>query len=86
MNPPRPPGYDHLPAPDKADALTMAGVLFHYVGGSPELCSRLAAWIQHHPGDLDADIIRWYLSECHALLEPGCTEPLDWDAHPGRTR
>lgn len=82
----RPEGYGHLPAPDRGAALTMAGVLFHYVGGSTELRERLARWLEHHEGDLDEQVILWYLTECHALLEPGCPEPMDWDAHPGRQR
>ncbi len=64
----------------------MAGMLFHYVGGSKELRGRLAAWIEHHEGDLDEQAVEWYLRECHAWLEPECEEPLDWDPHPGRTR
>jgi hypothetical protein len=42
--------------------------------------------MEHHEGDLDEKGIKWYLAECHALLEPGCDLPLDWDAHPGRAR
>jgi hypothetical protein len=82
----RPANAAHLPAPDKDDALTMAGVLFHYVGGSKELRGRLARWIEHHEGDLDEQIILWYLTRCHELLEPDCELPLDTDFHPGRTR
>jgi hypothetical protein len=76
----------HLPEPDKNDALIMAGVLFHFVGGSEELRTRLAKWMEHHEGDLDENIVLWYLTECHALLEPGCQQPFDWDPHPGRKR
>jgi hypothetical protein len=83
---PRPAGASHIPVPGKADALVMAGVLFHYVGGSKELRGRLAAWMELHPGDLDEHAVEWYLTECHALLEPDCTEPMDWNPHPGRVR
>ena len=82
----RPGNAGHLPAPDWGDALTMAGVLFHYVGGSKELRERLARWMEHHEGDLDEQIILWYLTQCHALLEPDCELPMDGDVHPGRTR
>jgi hypothetical protein len=64
----------------------MAGVLCHFVGGSEELRTRLAKWMEHHEGDLDENIVLWYLTECHALLEPGCQQPFDWDPHPGRKR
>lgn len=82
----RPPGSGHLPAPDMEAAESMAGVLFHYVAGSAELRERLARWIEHHEGDLDEQIVLWYLTECHRLLEPGCSLPMNWDAHPGRKR
>lgn len=82
----RPENAGHLPAPSQEDALAMAGVLFHYVGGSPELRERLAKWLEHHEGDLDDGIVRWYLAACHALLEPDCDLPLDGDMHPGRQR
>jgi len=75
-----------LPPPSLEDALSTAGVLFHYVGGSPELRERLAKWLEHHEGDLDDQTVLWYLTACHALLEPDCTEPMGWDAHPGRQR
>ena len=82
----RPADADHAQQPDLGDALVMAGVLCHYVGGSAELRTRLARWLEHHQGDLDEQIVLWYLSACHALLEPACRLPMDWDAHPGRTR
>jgi hypothetical protein len=82
----RPDNAEHLPAPDRDDAMATAGALFHFVGGSTELRERLAKWMEHHEGDLDEQIILWYLTECHALLEPDCKMPFDWDAHPGRTR
>jgi hypothetical protein len=82
----RPGNAGHLPAPDRDAAVVMAGVLFHYIGGSKELRERVARWMEHHEGDLDEQIILWYLTECHAQLEPGCDLPLDWDAHPGRVR
>ena len=84
--PARPANAGHLPPPTRDDAMAMAGMLFHYVGGSKELRGRLARWIEHHEGDLDEDIVLWYLAACHAVLEPGCELPMDWDAHPGRTR
>lgn len=82
----RPANAPHLPAPDRADALSMAGVLFHFVGGSQELRDRLAKWLEHHEGDLDEQIVLWYLTACHQVLEPDCAEPMDTDFHPGRTR
>lgn len=82
----RPEGAEHVPAPDKAAAESMSGVLFHFVAGSKELRWRLARWMEHHEGDLDEQIVAWYLTECRAQLEPDCALPLDWDAHPGRTR
>jgi hypothetical protein len=82
----RPAGAEHVPLPDRDGAMATAGVLFHFVGGSEELRARLARWMEHHPGDLDEQIMRWYLGECHQLLEPGCTEPLDWAGPHGRQR
>lgn len=82
----RPGNADHVPAPGLDDAYATAGVLFHFVGGSAELRGRLARWMEHHEGDLDEQIILWYLTECHALLEPGCAEPMDMDMHPERQR
>jgi hypothetical protein len=83
----RPENAEHVPDPDLAAAQSMAGVLFHYVAGSRELRERLARWMEHHEGDLDEQIILWYLAACHEILEPGCREPLDmYSPHPGRTR
>jgi len=83
----RPDNAEHLPPPDFPDALIMAGVLCHYVAGSLELRERLARWMEHHEGDLDENIILWYLTACHELLEPGCQAPMDgFSPHPGRTR
>lgn len=82
----RPANAKDLPAPDVEAALTMAGVLFHFVGGSPELRERLVRWMEHHEGDLDEKVILWYLTEAHALLEPECRLPMDADVHPGRPR
>lgn len=82
----RPEGAEHVPEPDREAALVLAGVLCHFVGGSEELRTRLARWMEHHEGDLDEQIVLWYLTQCHALIEPDCTLPMDWDAHPGRTR
>lgn len=82
----RPVNAQSLPPPDEEAALTMAGVLFHFVGGSPELRGRLARWMEHHEGDLDDPTVLWYLTEAHALLEPDCELPMDADVHPGRTR
>jgi len=76
----------HLPPPELTDAIIMGGVLMHFVGGSPELRTRLARWLEHHDGDLDEQIVLWYLTACHALLEPDCALPLDGDMHPGRQR
>lgn len=75
-----------LETPDRDDALAMAGTLFHYIAGSEELRTRLARWMEHHEGDLDEQTVLWYLTECHKVLEPGCTLPIDSDVHPGRTR
>jgi uncharacterized protein (DUF2252 family) len=82
----KPANARHLSEPDYDDAMAMAGSLFHFVGGSKELRDRYARWMEHHEGDLDEHIVAWYLGRCHALLEPGCPEPLDADVHPGRTR
>ena len=82
----RPAAAEHLPPPSENDAIATAGVLFHFVGGSQELRERLARWMEHHDGDLDAEIVAWYLGECHRLLEPECELPLDADFHPGRVR
>ena len=43
-----------LPPPTLEDALTAAGVLCHFIAGSPELAARFARWAEHHDGDLDA--------------------------------
>lgn len=82
----RPASAGHIPDPDLAAAQATAGTLFHFVGGSAELRERLARWMEHHPGDLDGQIVLWYLEACHQLLEPDCALPLDADVHPGRTR
>ena len=82
----RPANAEHLGPPDLGDALATAGVLFHFIAGSEELRTRLARWTEHHEGDLDDQIVLWYLTECHKLLEPECDLPMDWDAHPGRSR
>jgi hypothetical protein len=82
----RPDNAGHVPAPDRDAALATAGALFHFVGGSAELRERLARWMEHHEGDLDEQIVLWYLAECHKLMEPGCDVPMDWAAHPGRPR
>lgn len=82
----RPENAEHVPAPDLAAAKSMGGVLFHFVGGSRELRERLARWIEHHKGDLDEQIVLWYLTECHELLEPECMIPVEADFHPGRQR
>jgi len=83
----RPDNAEHVPPPDLAAAQSTAGVLFHFVGGSKELRERLARWMEHHEGDLDEQIVQWYLTACHELLEPECREPLDaFSPHPGRTR
>ena len=83
----RPANAQHLPAPAPVDdARVFAGVLMHFIGGSTELRTRLARWMEHHEGDLDEQIILWYTAECHQLLEPDCTLPLDGDMHPGRPR
>jgi hypothetical protein len=82
----RPGSAAHLPVPDEDAALSTAGVLFHYIGGSAELRERLARWLEHHEGDLDDETVLWYLTACHALLEPDCDLPIGWDPHPGRQR
>jgi hypothetical protein len=82
----RPDNAGHVPAPDLDAAESMGGVLFHFVGGSAELRGRLARWMEHHEGDLDEQIVLWYLTACHALLEPDCDLPLDAEFHPGRQR
>jgi len=82
----RPANAEHLPVPDLDDALATAGVLMHFVGGSLELRGRLARWMEHHAGDLDEQVVLWYLGECHAQLEPDCAEPLEANLFPGRTR
>jgi hypothetical protein len=82
----RPDNAEGLPAPDREAAMATAGVLFHFVAGSTELRERLAKWMEHHEGDLDEQIVLWYLTECHALVEPDCGLPMDEDFHPGRTR
>jgi len=83
----RPANAEHVPEPTRvSDAVIFAGVLMHFVGGSEELCERLARWMEHHEGDLDAGIIRWYTATCHRLLEPDCDMPLDGNMHPGRVR
>jgi len=83
----RPPGAEHVPAPEtEEDARIFVGVLMHFVGGSEELCTRLARWMEHHEGDLDEQIVLWYLTECHRIMEPECTMPIDGDMHPGRPR
>lgn len=82
----RPGNAGHVPPPTRDDALVMAAVLFHFVGGSAELRGRLAKWLEHHEGDLDEQIMLWYLTGCHQQLEPGCGEPMGWSPHPGRER
>lgn len=82
----RPANAAHVPMPDLASAEAMSGVLFHFVGGSKELRERLAKWMEHHEGDLDEQILLWYLTACHSLLEPGCDEQMDADFHSDRRR
>ena len=67
----RPDNAGHLPAPSREDAMAMAGVLFHFTGGSTELRERLARWMEHHEGDLDEQIILWYLTGCLDGLTAG---------------
>jgi hypothetical protein len=83
----RPDNAEHIPAPaTPGEAEVFAGVLMHFVGGSKELRERLAKWMEHHEGDLDEQIVLWYLTACHELLQPDCEMPIGGDAHLGRTR
>jgi hypothetical protein len=82
----RPLNAVYLEPPSYDAAMSMAGVLFHFVGGSRELRDRLARWMEHHEGDLDEQVILWYLTESHKQLEPRCTEPMDFNPYPGRVR
>jgi hypothetical protein len=81
----RPDDAAHVMPPTLDDAKGIVGPLMHFVGGSPELAGRFARWLEHHEGDMDADIVRWYLTQCHKLLEPECQDPIDFEI-PGRTR
>lgn len=82
----KPANASHVLTPDLEAAQATSGMLFHFIAGDRDLRTRLARWIEHHEGDLDEQIVLWYLTACHTLLEPGCTEPMGWNPHPGRTR
>jgi hypothetical protein len=66
-----------LPVPDITDALTCGGAMCHYIASDPARAEDFARWIEHCPGDLDAELITAYLSAVHDLLAPACP----WAAH-----
>jgi hypothetical protein len=76
----------YLPPPALADALTTAGMLCHFVASDPALTEAFRAWIEHHPGDLDAGQVTWYLGAVHDLLSPDCETPATADFRPERRR
>jgi hypothetical protein len=73
------------PVPDFADALTAAGVLCHFVASDPVATEAFRVWIEHCPGDLDAETVTGYLTAVHDLLVPDCDTPATTDL-PGWSR
>lgn len=64
-----------LAAPDMQNALSFAGILCHFVASDREIGERLARFMEHCPGDLDAAIIAAYAARAHDLLSPDCKYP-----------
>ena len=73
-----------LPPPDLDAAHATAGMLCHFIASDPALTEIFRRWIEHHDGDLTADMVAWYLGECHDLLSPGCPDPATYDYRPER--
>lgn len=73
-----------LPPPDLDAAGATAGMLCHFIASDPALTEHFRRWIEHHAGDLTADMVVWYLGEVHDRLSPGCPEPVTHDYRPDR--
>jgi hypothetical protein len=41
-------------------------------------------WVEHHPGDLAAGQVTWYLGAVHDLLAPDCAIPATTDLRADR--
>jgi hypothetical protein len=74
----------YLPPPDRDEALATGGVLCHFVASDPATTEAFRAWIEHHPGDLDAPQVVAYLDQVHDLLAPECDLPAHDDLKPER--
>ena len=73
-----------LPPPDYDAALATGGVLCHFVASDPAMTEAFRAWVEHHPGDLDAAMVVQYLGEVHDILAPSCQAPATKDLNPWR--
>jgi hypothetical protein len=74
----------HLPPPNRREALATGGTLCHFVASDPALTEAFRAWVEHHPGDLEAAQVVQYLGEVHDELSPECELPAWADLAPAR--
>lgn len=73
-----------LPPPTEEAARATAGMLCHYIASDPAQTELFRRWIEHHDGDLTADMVVWYLGLAHDLVSPGCPDPATHDYRPER--
>lgn len=72
------------PPPDLDAARATAGMVFHFIASDPAVTELFRRWIEHHPGDLTAEVVIWYLGECHDLISPTCEDAVTHDYRPDR--
>jgi hypothetical protein len=65
-----------LPYPGDEQARATAGCLLHWVASSRGLMRLFAEAIEHHPGDLDDDVMLAYLTATHEVIEYECNLPV----------